>query len=194
MENIMRLRPQISRFVSDLIRPLERKLNEQFVFGHREVVIHSLNLHPQSFFLATLQHGWIDITSARNRPLVYSRKGMSYIDYVWSERARLELKNIKRSKVFVLGSPFAHLSHQFFSSEKLRLNRKFELFENVVYFPSHSHHGWESDIEVRFSKLKEISKSINVCLYWLDFLKEDFAVLPVMKFHGPILEAERHSY
>ena len=48
---------QVKRFLGDVTKPRERILCEQFAFGAREALIHSLSLDKQTFFLATIQPG-----------------------------------------------------------------------------------------------------------------------------------------
>jgi hypothetical protein len=163
----------LRKAVAEMSSPKERILNEQFAFGAREALSHALKLHPKSLFLGPIQHGWIDDKFHLSRPKILNNRGRVFTDFVWSERAQIELRKVGRRSVTQLGSPFAHLAvaaNIQDTSPEVDVSKKEPL---VTYFPNHSHHGWEAGFDTSLHFLKSFSRNTVVCLYWLDFINSD---------------------
>jgi len=164
---------KIKSFLADISSPRERRLGEQFAFGARETIIHSLNVDDQTFFLGTLQHGWIDNTFDTNRPPIFDYRGKPYVDLVWSARGQKEMKNAGRKASLCIGAPWSHLARRIEENNSSALLKEKNQGKVVTYFPSKSHHGWESFIDTKLELLDLDKCRYRVCLYWLDYLNND---------------------
>ncbi len=163
----------VKSFLVDVTSPRERRLGEQFAFGHRETIIHSLNLDAHTFFLGTLQHGWIDNTFGANRPRVFGKNGKPYVDLVWSRRGFEEMRKAGRKSVFPIGAPWAYLIKNIERRSAISPIKNGNQTKTFTYFPSHSHHGWETAIHANSVFFDANEYKRRICLYWLDYLKVD---------------------
>ena len=148
-------------------------LSEQYLFGHKEVLLRALDLPENEFFLGRLQHGWgIDLTSFRDIWMTSFYKNRPIPNMFWNEFDAQILKDMGAKKPLVVGSPWAYLIEN--QSKFPETTEVSDLNEGVLFFPIHSFHGHSvnlksnkmyQDIQEVFSKEK-----ITTSLYWLDFI------------------------
>ena len=89
----------IREFLGAWFYPPEVQLSEQFNFGHREILIASNNLDPQTLFLGSLQHGWYENDPLQPVSQIRNRKLKPYPFLTWSLRQKYFLE---ASKLFEL--------------------------------------------------------------------------------------------
>ena len=144
--------------------------DEQFMYGHREVLLHELvktgNIKDGNFMLhAGLQHGWLSeegVWRVRNRNLKKCPR------YVWNMRWETHLP----SNTFnvAIGSPWLYFLRSVgftkeFANWKKLTKKKF------LVFPGHSGLSLPKNQVAQatyFSKIADPTNS-TVCLFWLDF-------------------------
>jgi len=148
-------------------------LSEQFNYGHREILIASNQLKPNTLFSCSVQHGWFgDYTGVKP---IFNKLQRPYPRLVWSTRVKEALLKTKSGTPIVTGAPWVHLLRackidptKFFDglqSEKPKTAR-------LLVFPNHSIAGVATSHQLNLELLiSEFSPdSITVCLYWLDFI------------------------
>lgn len=122
------------------------------------------------FFLipGILQHGW-----SRGPFFTNNRLNASITKYMWSERSLRELKELNiHDKAVPIGAPYLYLQPEEPSKE--------EGDSSLLYFPFHGWEGFDSDktaSELRDDLLqlrKEGFNPISVCLYWWEYLQNDY--------------------
>lgn len=152
-------------------------LHEQFMYGHKETLF-KIHKFPQNKYIrAQLQHGWIHHLNTRHTRanIVRDKKGKPFPLLVWSERIAKEYKLAGVRDVRVVGAPAAHYIS---SSTPKRFDNQSISKENevkqdklkIIYFPSHSFHGAEAQIDLTILDELRNFGEVTVSLYWMDFL------------------------
>lgn len=141
--------------------------SEQFMYGGIEVLRKFYRVEGNLLLKGSLQHGWVDGGNAAQRQEIYVNFRRA-IDFVWSERMFLELANLGRSNVQVIGSPWAHLVEQL-ERKKQQDIRQESNSKKLLYIPAHSYPGWTF-----FPKPKLVNSELSperiVLLSWIDFV------------------------
>lgn len=138
---------------------------DQFLFGHREILLRTLNLEEHLIFRCELQHGWQFVPDDLAKRDYYFRF-TKIPKWLWNPRLKEQLPDRKSS--LVVGSPWAHFQTSQ-PSEELTTARS-----GVLYFPNHSYQHFKVPNNI-FHDLKTIRRNfpneeVIVSLYWLDFL------------------------
>lgn len=147
-------------------------LNEQFAYGHREILLRSYGLPENFVFPALVQHGWM--INANYRHHRYKNLIQKYPDLVWSSRITVESKN---PKTIAIGSAWSHLlklkgfylddETGYLLSESNGTNGN----GYNLYIPVHSDRQFQIYEKLNFPEKSSKSNSRNiVCLGWQDFV------------------------
>jgi hypothetical protein len=158
--------------------PPEVQLSEQFNFGHREVLIATHNLNPQTLFLGSLQHGWYENDPLQPVTQIRNRRLKPYPFFSWSLRQKNFLEDSGFKEVHAIGAPWAHLIKACglnLSDHSKDIKIKSQTSNsngNLLLFPRHSIPGGtvRHDLDVdHLLKLSDCTKA-TVCLFWMDFI------------------------
>lgn len=168
----------IREFLGAWFYPPEVQLSEQFNFGHREILIASNNLDPQTLFLGSLQHGWYENDPLQPVSQIRNRKLKPYPFLTWSLRQKYFLEASGFGQVYAIGSPWAHLIKAcgMNLADKGWMNQvntlKKDSIERLLVFPRHSIPGGTVEHDVDIARLLNLSgcKKVTVCLFWMDFI------------------------
>jgi hypothetical protein len=137
-------------------------------------LIASSELQDNTLFLASVQHGW-DPGPAIGKKIL-TRRLSKYSNLVWSKRIQEYLTRDDNSTSIPIGAPWSHLLRAC-GINPFR-DRNSSNFPNdtadprVLYFPSHSSHGFLAIHEKNASFLNSLTSKnrIKVCLFWSDFV------------------------
>lgn len=144
----------------------------QFVYGHREILLNYMSLDYSNLFLGTLQHGFQPTYEAEEAKTprvegVFKRSPL----WVFSRERANYLQNLGFKNVFPIGAPWLYLpkSHETKSSSLKS--------QSYIVFPSHTNFTIpapdDSQIrsKIRFWKKLAGKNILTICLYWSDFLE-----------------------
>ena len=146
------------------------EFSEQFLYGHREVVISYANLDERAMLLGSIEHGWALDSGEGIRKLLGGR----YTYLSWS-LDRMSRSNVENSETIAFGAPFIY-AHELVSksiSDWQRLNSRDK--SRTLFFPVHgnefSQQNAESQINL-FSEDHDPAKS-SVSLYWVEYVNPE---------------------
>jgi hypothetical protein len=152
----------------------EIQLAEQFNYGHREILITANGLSPQTLFLGSLIHGWGVELSVHGAPFIRTQSFKEYPILAWGERSRESLIRAGHSKVYAVGSPWAHMLHALEINPLLPNPYEDDTAKpcRLLFFPTHSVPGSFASHGERIQELADgvDASEITVCLFWLDFI------------------------
>lgn len=162
---------KLIRIIKRIDRSLSGPANnfsEQFMYGHREILIAYSGSRGNMAIKGSIEHGWSPFGPNLGVP---KRPGKRFIHLAWSSRNISRFNYKYPSSVIPIGAPFLYLCHLFNKSKFLKSTntRKF------LFIPTHG-----TEIE-----LPKINKLINVYskeydplnttvqLYWTEFLSKE---------------------
>lgn len=162
--------PNIQRVLKRLDRSLSGPIvefSEQFLYGHREILIDYAGLHSTSMIKGSIEHGWA-LDSGRG---IRSLTGGRHLYLSWSS-ARVARSGLKESTTVPIGAPFIY-AHSKVENQISKFQRENGLnHRRILFFPVHgneiSQQNPESQIAL-FSEKYEPSGA-TVCLYWVEFI------------------------
>ena len=147
---------------------------EQFMYGHREILLsyskqHNNLLTHSSILKGSIDHAWAfneNLWKLRNRNLTRADR------YVWHKRQKILLSSL--ADVVPVGAPWLYMLNQIGINPK-NVEKKLPKEKNkVLIFPSHNLDG---DIKLDLTTSMNSFKSritpnskVTVCLFWLDFI------------------------
>ena len=161
--NIQRLLKRVDR---DLSGPIV-EFSEQFLYGHREILIDYAGLEPNCVIKGSIEHGWA-LDSGRG---IRKLTGGRYLYLSWSA-ARVARSGINEATTLAIGAPFIYAYHkaqaqieEFFQKNALE-NPK------VLFFPVHGNEFSQQNPESQIALFKEKydPKSATACLYWVEYI------------------------
>jgi hypothetical protein len=165
---------KIKEVLRALAYPSERLYADQFMYGHREILIESLSLPRTSVFKGSVQHAW---TGAEKNLSVVD---LSYFlnekkrSFVWSNKIKAELVKNGKKNVSLIPSPWSLIVRGYKQALALKQVHSVKTVPNsILYFPSHSYPYVSSDLTENLEEVKEFTKGFNLVttsLYWIDFL------------------------
>jgi hypothetical protein len=158
-----------------IIKRIDRSLNgpannfsEQFMYGHREILIAYAGIKANMAIKGSIEHGWSPFGPNLGVP---KRPGRRFIHLAWSSINITRFNHKYPSSVIPIGAPFLYLCQLFNESKSLALtnNREF------LFIPTH---GSETDSPKIYNLINVYSKKYNplnttVQLYWTEFLKKE---------------------
>jgi hypothetical protein len=157
-----------------LLQPDFQIFEEQFMYGHRELLLTYSGLAQSNqencklLLEAGLQHGWLPdagIFQARGKDLRIKPR------FVWNNR--WEINYPKMHANVSIGAPWLYLIKDNLLNFRKQIKKN---KDSVLVFPSHSVLGIPRDIKslvLKFDKLTSSYKRKLVCLYWVDFVNPE---------------------
>jgi hypothetical protein len=161
------LKKSVQRLARSLDGPTST-FSEQFLYGHREVLICASGISPYLALRGSVQHGWVPFEVDRGIPRFY---GGHYLHLAWSEASyRRTGQKPKKSTVFI-GAPFLYLLKMLELQDLKRTERE----RKYLFFPPH---GTENDSPHVDTLIENYARKFNpnestVQLYWVEFLDSE---------------------
>lgn len=154
-----------------LLDPNFQIFEEQFMYGHRELLLNysglidSCEANSKLILEAGLQHGWLPdagIFRSRGKDLRIKPR------FVWNKRWQKDYPKMQSN--LSIGSPWLYLIRKNlpYYQSKIKDNK-----DSVLILPSHSVLGIPKDLKsmvANFDNLTIGYKRKIVCLYWVDFV------------------------
>jgi len=164
------VKPSLTRAVKRLDRELSgpaSNFSEQFLYGHREILIDYAGLDARLAIKGSIEHGWSPFGPSVGIPRFM---GGRYLHLAWSSKVMKRIGIPFPQSVVAVGAPFLYLCERVVShlqKSTLRQRRKF------LFLPPH---GTEDDSPVVEKLIDEYSKKFDprestVQLFWTEFLK-----------------------
>jgi len=163
---------KIQSILSRLNQSDSEYFDEQFMYGHREILLSSAlcansSLSKSSILAGGLLHGW-----AFDPSIWRVRKGnlQRAPRYVWHRKFQEKLPNSTGN--IAIGSPWLYLLRELGIEKHSQVRLLNNIPIDVLIFPGHNLLYTSKDITQQVSKYKDLvgSRQATVCLYWLDFL------------------------
>lgn len=170
--NIQRLLKRMDRALSGPIV----EFSEQFLYGHREILVSYAGLPDNSLIKGSLEHGWA-IQSGRG---IRKISGRRYIYLSWSQ-SRIDWSGVTDHTTIPIGAPFVY------AWEKVRNQVELHNPENsrkILFFPVHGNEYFQQNVESQIALFKGRFDPTNstVCLYWAEFINPE--IYRAYKSHG----------
>jgi len=165
-EQIQRLLKRVDRSMSG---PLT-VFSEQFLYGHREILMSYANLDDDQMLKGSIEHGWA-LDAGYGIPKFPRGR---YLSVSWC-RERMERAQIDHPQTVAMGAPFIYAVEQV--KESLRefkesgLKRK----RNIIFFPVHGNEFSQQnpDSQIKLFTEKYDPQFATVCLYWVEYVNPD---------------------
>jgi hypothetical protein len=157
------LQRALKRLDRELSGPIV-EFSEQFLYGHREILLDYAELPDNALIKGSIEHGWALDSGKGIRRLSGGRN----IYLSWS-RDRVERSRIDSDRTVPIGAPFAYLVEKFGKQTIENLSRD---SKGVLFFPTHGNEFSEQNVknQIRIFQNKYDSKGATVCLYWAEFV------------------------
>jgi hypothetical protein len=158
--NLQRLLKRLDRQLSG---PLV-EFSEQFLYGHREILIDYAGLPDDALIKGSLEHGWA-LDSGRG---IRRLRGGRNIYLSWSSD-RVARSNIESPRTVPIGAPFAYLVEKI---GQQKIDKLSSGAKGVLYFPAHGTEFIQQNVEnqIRIFQNQYDSNGATVCLYWGEFI------------------------
>ena len=162
--------PNIQRVLKRIDRDLSGPIvgfSEQFLYGHREILIDYAGLEPNCMIKGSIEHGWA-LDSGRG---IRKLTGGRYLYLSWSA-ARIARSGVNEATTLAIGAPFIYAYDKVqaqieaFCQENALENSK------VLFFPVHGNEFSQQNPESQIALFKEKydPKSATACLYWVEYI------------------------
>lgn len=163
---------KIQNIITRLNQTDSEYFDEQFMYGHREILLASAinsnpNLDKSSLLIGGILHGWaFDPSVWRVRKSNLQRAPR----FVWHRKFEEKLPTSTGN--VAIGAPWLYLLRQLGIVKHSKVFLEGREQKEVLVFPGHNLLYTSKDIFHQVSKYREIigSRTATVCLYWLDFL------------------------
>ena len=142
---------------------------DQFVYGHREILLDYLGLDYEYGFCGRIQHGITPNSSAKNFKMpIWNFKHLPY--WVFSKELEKNARNMGFTHVRAIGAPWNYMSETNIIYDNKR--------KDILFMPDHSTSTYRdvSSFSLKKKKAKALRKiagntsTATVCLYYLDYL------------------------
>ena len=166
LTNTQRILKRLDRGISG---PLV-EFSEQFLYGHREILMSYAGFDDKAMIKGSIEHGWALDSGKGIRKFPNGR----YLYLSWSE-ARINRSGMNDPKTIAIGAPFIYAHSQVETILKEFSNYPKKLDRETLFFPvhgtEHSQQNAVSQINL-FSEHYEPSRS-TVCLYWIEYVNPE---------------------
>lgn len=160
---------------------VEALYNDQFTYGHREILLTYLGLPNDTVFTGYLPHGGLlDGWPPGGPGLKRDPYGREMTQWLWNERWRDKALAAGAKRVFSIGAPWLYLLHNegLAPAWDVNAHARFTNGTGIVFFASHSTEDALVPLPVfaregRVLKERFPGDPLTVCLYWLDYLRPE---------------------
>ena len=163
VRNVQRVLKRIDRSLSG---PLV-EFSEQFLYGHREILMNYAQLDNKAMIKGSLEHGWALDSGKGIRKFPSGR----YLYLSWSE-ARMMRSMIDDPMTIAIGAPFIYAHAVVRDVLKKSKLENLSAERDTLFFPVHgnefSQQNAESQVQL-FTEHYSPTKA-TVCLYWVEYV------------------------
>jgi hypothetical protein len=162
--------PNIQRVLKRADRALSGPIvefSEQFLYGHREILINFANLNAKSMIKGSVEHGWA-LDSGRG---IRKITGGRHLYLAWSH-ARISRSEIFDKTTVAIGAPFIYAHKEVESSLQKFLDKYGSQESRILFFPVHGNEFSQQNPESQISLFRDKydPREASVCLYWVEFI------------------------
>ena len=162
--------PNIQRVLKRADRALSGPIvefSEQFLYGHREILINFANLNAKSMIKGSVEHGWA-LDSGRG---IRKITGGRYLYLSWSH-ARISRSEIFDKTTVAIGAPFIYAHKEVESSLQKFLDKYGSEGSRILFFPVHGNEFSQQNPESQIALFRDKydPREASVCLYWVEFI------------------------
>ncbi len=167
--------------MSDLVHNIQRALkradrslsgpivefSEQFLYGHREILINAAKLSDKSLIKGSVEHGWA-LDSGRG---IRKITGGRYLYLSWSQ-ARISRSDITEKTTVAIGAPFIYAHKEVESPLQNFLNKYGRQESRILFFPVHGNEFSQQNAESQIALFRDKydPREASVCLYWVEYI------------------------
>jgi hypothetical protein len=168
--DLSNLIPNLQRVLKRLDRALSGPIvefSEQFLYGHREILIDYAGLEANSMIKGSVEHGWA-LDSGRG---IRKLTGGRYLYLSWS-RARVARSGVSDDTTVAIGAPFIYA----FDKVEAQIKEFLKEFpvdpSRILFFPVHGNEFSQQnpDSQIALFKEKYDPKNVTVSLYWVEYI------------------------
>lgn len=166
ISNTQRLLKRLDRTLSGPIV----EFSEQFLYGHREIIVTYADLHEKAMLLGSIEHGWALDSGKGIRKFTGGR--FEYLS--WSDQ-RMRRSDVENSKTIAFGAPFIY-AYELVKDEIIEFGKTNPISSRgTLFFPVHgneySQQNAEKQIELFCEKYDP--KESSVSLYWVEYVNPE---------------------
>jgi hypothetical protein len=161
--NLQRLLKRLDRSLSGPIV----EFSEQFLYGHREILVGYAGLDARAMIKGSIEHGWA-LDSGRG---IKKFTGGRFLYLSWS-RTRVARAGISEDTTVAIGAPFVY-AHSLVSNQIEDFLRNHVPDKNrILFFPVHGNEFSQQNPQSQIDLFKEKYKpeGSTVCLYWVEYI------------------------
>ncbi len=162
--------PNIQRVLKRIDRDLSGPIvgfSEQFLYGHREILIDYAGLEPNCMIKGSIEHGWA-LDSGRG---IRKLTGGRYLYLSWSA-ARVARSGVNENTTVAVGAPFIYAYDRVQAQIKEFFQENALDGSKVLFFPVHGNEFSQQNPESQIALFKEKydPKNATACLYWVEYI------------------------
>lgn len=168
---------RLGNFIANTQRVLKRldrslsgpivEFSEQFLYGHREILICYAGLDAKSLIKGSVEHGWA-LDSGRG---IKKLTGGRYLYLSWCKE-RVARSGVRDSTTIAIGAPFIYAHSMVQNEINLFEMQKSQAKNSILFFPVHGNEFSQQNPESQIKLFKEKydpTKS-SVSLYWVEYI------------------------
>ncbi len=161
--NIQRVLKRVDRSLSGPIV----EFSEQFLYGHREILIDYAGLGPKSMIKGSVEHGWA-LDSGRG---IRKLTGGRYLYLSWSN-ARVSRSNVDEETTVAIGAPFIYAHKRVEKQIAEFIDESPDDISKILFFPVHGNEFSQQNPVSQIALFKERydPRTATVCLYWVEYI------------------------
>ena len=162
--------PNIQRVLKRLDRSLSGPIvefSEQFLYGHREILVSYSGLDAKALIKGSVEHGWA-LDSGRG---IKKLLGGRFLYLSWSS-ARVARSAISEDTTVAIGAPFIY-AHSLVANQIDAFKESNVKEENrILFFPVHGNEFSQQNPQSQIALFREKynPKKATVCLYWVEYI------------------------
>lgn len=143
------------------------EFSEQFLYGHREILINFAGLNAKSLIKGSVEHGWA-LDSGRG---IRKITGGRYLYLSWSQ-ARISRSDVTDKTTVAIGAPFIYAHKEVTPTVQNFLDKNGRQESRILFFPTHGTEHIQQDPESQIALFREKydPQDASVCLYWVEFI------------------------
>ena len=168
-----RVKPKIQRILKRIDRSLTGPLvefSEQFLYGHREILINYAQLSDEDLIFGSVEHGWAFEAGLGIPKFPLGRHlHLSWCEDRMKRTGGASLKNIAIGAPFIYAHANVIEDLKKFESQNIKPKRK------IIFFPFHGNEYIQqnADSQISIFKARYNPEETTVCLYWAEYINPE---------------------
>jgi len=165
--NIQRILKRMDRSISG---PLV-EFSEQFLYGHREILMTYAGFGDRAMLTGSIEHGWAMDSGYGIRKVTGGR----YLYLSWSAE-RMARSEINSKTTISIGAPFIY-AHELVAESLVKYQKTSKESDNrkYLFFPAHGNEYsiFNAENQIKMFKENYDPELSTVCLYWVEFVNPE---------------------